>query len=74
MNIFLSNTGEGGADESEPAVRGVSLEKWLNELLDDYKAHFHPTGVGPSGPPAPITPATIAKLKNTHINYQQTGK
>jgi len=73
-DIFLSNTGEGGADESEPAVRGVSLEKWLNELLDDYKAHFHPTGVGPSGPPAPITPATIAKLKNTHINYQQTGK
>ena len=73
-DIFLSNTGEEGADESEPAVRGVSLEKWLNELLDDYKAHFHPTGVGPSGPPAPITPATIAKLKSTHIDYQQTGK
>ena len=73
-NIFLSNTGEDGADESEPAVRGVSLEKWLNELLDDYKAHFHPTGVGPSGPPAPITPAAIAKLKSTHIDYQQTDK
>jgi hypothetical protein len=73
-NIFLSNEGEEGADESEPAVRGVSLEKWLNELLDDYKNHFHPTGVGPSGPPAPITPATIAKLKSKHIDYQQKGK
>lgn len=73
-DIFLSNTGEARAEEKEPAVRGVSLENWLNELLDDYKAHFHPTGVGPSGPPAPITPATVAKLKSTHIKYQQTGK
>jgi len=73
-NIFLSNEGEEGADESEPAVRGVSLENWLNELLDDYQNHFHPTGVGPSGPPAPVTPAAIAKLKNSHIKYQQKGK
>ena len=35
-NIFLSNEGEAGADESEPAVRGVSLEtlgKSLNSFL-----------------------------------------
>ena len=73
-NIFLSNTGEGGEDEAEPAVRGVSLEKWLNKLLDDYKNHFHPTGVGPSGPPAAPTPMTISSLKSTHKDYQQKGK
>jgi hypothetical protein len=73
-NIFLSNEGEAGADESEPAVRGVSLENWLNELLDDYKNHFHPTGVGPSGPPAAPTPITISSLKSSHKDYQQKGK
>lgn len=73
-NIFLSNTGEGGADESEPTVRGVSLEKWLQTLLDDYKNHFHPTGVGPSGPPAAPTPVTISQLSSSHTNYQQKDK
>lgn len=73
-DIFLSNTGEGGADESEPAVRGVSLEKWLNKLLDDYNSHFHPTGVGPSGPPLFPTPYIVNELKGEHIKYQQTGK
>ncbi len=73
-NVFLSNTGEGGEDEKEPAVRGVSLEKWLNKLLDDYKNHFHPTGVGPSGPPTATTPSTVSSLKSSHKDYQQKGK
>ena len=73
-DIFVSNTGEGGADETEPAVRGQSLQDWLQTLLDDYNAHIHPTGVGPSGPPMPPTPATVAKLSSTHINYQQKNK
>lgn len=73
-NIFLSNTGEGGADEKEPAVRGVSLEKWLQTLLDDYKNHFHPTGVGPSGPPTATTPVIISQLSSSHTDYQQKDK
>jgi hypothetical protein len=73
-NIFLSNTGEGSEDEKEPAVRGVSLEKWLNTLLDDYQKHIHPTPTGPSGPPSPPTPATIGQLKGKHKDYQQKGK
>ncbi len=73
-NIFLSNTGEGSEDEAEPAVRGVSLEKWLNKFLDDYKSHFHPTGVGPSGPPTAATPSAISSLKSSHKDYQQKGK
>ncbi len=73
-DIFVSNTGEGGADETEPAVRGQSLQDWLQALLDDYNAHIHPTGVGPSGPPMPPTPATVAKLSSTHIKYQQKNK
>lgn len=73
-NIFLSNTGEGSEDENEPAVRGVSLENWLNKLLDDYQKHIHPTPTGPSGQPSTPTPSTISSLKNSHIDYQQTGK
>jgi hypothetical protein len=73
-NVFLSNTGEGSEVEDEPTVRGVSLEKWLNKLLDDYKNHFHPTGVGPSGPPTATTPSTVGSLKSSHIDYQQKGK
>lgn len=73
-DIFVSNTGEGGADETEPAVRGQSLQDWLQMWLDDYNTHIHPTGVGPSGPPMPPTPALVAKLSSTHIDYQQKGK
>jgi len=73
-NIFLSNTGEGTEDDTEPAVRGVSLEKWLNKLLDDYKSHIHPTPTGPSGPPSPPTPSIISSLKRSHITYQQLNK
>ena len=73
-DIFVSNTGESGADETEPAVRGQSLQDWLQALLDDYNGHIHPTGVGPSGPPMPPTPSTVAKLSSTHIKYQQKNK
>lgn len=73
-DIFVSNTGEGGADETEPVVRGQSLQDWLQKLLDDYNTHIHPTGVGPSGPPQPPTPVTVSELSSTHINYQQKGK
>lgn len=73
-DIYLSNTGEGGEDTSEPAVRGVSLENWLNALLDDYAKHTHPTGVGPSGPPLPPTTTFIPKAKADHIKYQQKNK
>ena len=55
-DIFIA-TNDGG-DATQPAVRGVDLQTWLDTLLDDYLAHTHPTGVGPSGPPLPPTSAT----------------
>jgi len=73
-NVFLSNTGEGSEDETEPVVRGASLQEWLQTLLDDYQNHIHPTGVGPSGAPLPPTPTTISQLSNTHEDYQQRDK
>lgn len=73
-NIYISNTGESSEDESQPAVRGVSLEEWLNTWLDDYKTHTHPTGVGPSGAPLPPTPIFISTAKSKHIDYQQKNK
>lgn len=73
-NVFLSNTGEGSEDENEPVVRGASLQEWLETLLQDYQNHFHPTGVGPSGPPATPTLTTIQQLNQSHIDYQQRDK
>jgi hypothetical protein len=73
-DIFISNEGEAGQDESQPAVRGVSLQEWLQKWLDDYNAHIHPTGVGPSGPPMPPTPVVVGQLTAEHINYQQKNK
>ena len=73
-NVFLSNTGEVSENEDEPVVRGASLQEWLETLLEDYQNHFHPTGVGPSGPPAAPTPTTIAQLNQSHLNYQQKNK
>ena len=55
-------------------VSKISSEIYLQMFLDDYNAHIHPTGVGPSGPPMPPTPTTVGKLSSTHIKYQQKGK
>jgi phage baseplate assembly protein gpV len=43
----------GGEDGNQPFVRGTDLAAWL-------KAHVHPTGVGPSGPPT-----TAAQVDDT---------
>ena len=66
-NVYLSNTGEGGEDTGEPAVRGKSLEKFLEKFKTEYNSHIHPTPIGPSG--APIKPWTP-----NHAPYQQEGK
>ena len=63
-NIFLSNTGEPGEDTEQPAVRGLDLETFLRNFITDYKAHIHPTGVGPSG----TLQVPFAKEITSHIN------
>lgn len=66
-NVYLSNTGEGGADDTEPAVRGKSLETFLEDFKNKYNSHIHPTPTGPSGTP------TVPWVPN-HAPYQQEGK
>lgn len=66
-NVYLSNTGEGSEDVSEPVVRGKSLESFLEKLKSDYNSHIHPTPSGPSG--APVKPWVPI-----HKPYQQEGK
>jgi len=75
-DVYLSNTGESGEDTSEPAVRGKSLEAWLDEYLTLFENHIHPTGVGPSGTAVslPPTPSGVASLKSKHPDYQQENK
>lgn len=66
-NVYLSNTGEGGEDTSEPTVRGKSLETFLEDFKNKYNNHIHPTPTGPSGIP------TVPWVPN-HAPYQQEGK
>lgn len=67
-SIFLSNTGEPGEDTEQPAVRGLSLEDFLTNFIADYKAHIHPTGVGPSGT------LQVPFVEGDHKSYQQENK
>jgi|TARA_B110000483_G_C18143279_1_gene522376 hypothetical protein len=67
-NIFLSNTGEPGEDTEQPAVRGLSLEEFLANFIADYKAHIHPTGVGPS------STLQVPFDEGDHKSYQQENK
>jgi uncharacterized protein involved in type VI secretion and phage assembly len=54
--IEVGNTGQ-----LESAVFGGTLKAKLEALCDAFIAHTHPTGVGPSGPPA--NAATVTTLK-----------
>lgn len=73
-NIFISNDGEGedGADnisdDSQPAVRGQSLEDFLANFIADYKAHVHMTGTGASDT------LLIPFIEGDHKSYQQQNK
>lgn len=71
-NIFLSNDGgtsdDVGFDFAEPVTRGGSLQTFLEHFIADYKAHIHPTGVGPS------STLQVPFVELDHITYQQTGK
>lgn len=52
-------------DANEPIPLGNVLTAFLAALMDQYIAHTHPTGVGPSGPP--LTAAQAAALKADKI-------
>jgi phage baseplate assembly protein V len=51
----------GGSSANQPFVRGTDLKTLLAALIDLVVAHVHPTGVGPSGPPANASAMTAKK-------------
>ena len=54
---------EGSQTAAHPSVLGDQLTSYLSQLLLIFNAHMHPTGVGPSGPPAtPLTPPSPSML------------
>lgn len=59
----------GSEEAAEPLALGESLMAKLNELIDDYKAHKHPTPSGPSDKPLPPT----ATFKN-HVEDDYLSK
>ena len=66
-NVDISNTGELEEDTAEPAVRGKSLEAFLEEFKTLYNSHIHPTPMGPSGV---VTQPWVPN----HVPYQQENK
>ena len=51
----------GGVGSAEPLVLGTQLQNLLSDVLAALATHTHPTGVGPSGPPANAATFTSAK-------------
>jgi hypothetical protein len=53
----------GGEGATEPYVLGNKSKTLLESLIDWMAAHTHPTGVGPSGPPATAADVTAKKTE-----------
>ena len=76
-DIYIANN---HTDDSEPAVRGNTLQGLLDSMLNDMLTHTHPTPVGPTGPVLPgvsITANLNRKMldNNKGIGFiQQTTK
>lgn len=58
----------GKEDETEPLALGTSLMAKLNALIDDYKAHKHPTPAGPSSAPLPPTASFKNHTKSDYLS------
>lgn len=50
-------------DADEPIPLGNVLTEFLSSFLDQYLVHTHPTGTGPSGPPANALATTTLKAE-----------
>ena len=81
-NIYIA-TPEGDdfndmGNTSQPAVRGGSLEAWLDDFLDLFDSHTHLTGTGPSSAANMDGPNLgsigVNKLRSKHVNYKQDNK
>jgi hypothetical protein len=53
----------GSPSAAEPLVLGTQLKNLLSTVLGSLATHTHPTGVGPSGPPADAATYTQEKVK-----------
>lgn len=64
-NIFIASAKD---DEAEPAVKGETLRKMLDDFMSAFTTHIHPTPTGPSGPP----PAPeLTKVKTLQSNLEK---
>jgi len=68
--IYIAKT---GSDTSEPAVKGQTLANLLSEIITQFNAHTHPTGVGPSGPPLPPQLPNMISLQSKIISNNEEG-
>lgn len=59
-SIFISSNWQ---DEKEPAVKGETLRKILDDFMAAFVAHKHPTPNGPSGPPLPADSTKVSAIK-----------
>jgi len=70
-NIFIA---ESGTDDSEPAVRGETLSKLLQKMLDFITTHTHTSPTGPTTPPLPPVSIQGKALKSQLGQNSGEGK
>jgi len=67
MQGMLGEVTIGTSGKIKVAGLVASLKEILDELIDLFTEHTHPTGVGPSGPPMPPATAKLALMKSLKI-------
>ena len=55
-----------GAGATEAVILGDGFRSFFNSFLNEYRAHTHATGTGPSGPPT--TAATVIDMGTTLLS------
>lgn len=74
--ISITNSGIffGTQSADEPMVLGTLWKTLMSDLLTHLIAHTHPTGVGPSGPPAPPEGGISGDLDNLLTGVQNKNQ
>lgn len=70
-SIFISSNWK---DEKEPAVKGETLRKILDDFMAEFLKHKHPTSQGPSGPPLPAEATKVTAIKSKLETIKQVKK
>ena len=69
--VYLDRTGDivnlGARTGAEFVAQAAKTLSRLQDIVTAFNSHRHPTGVGPSGPPAPLLPTPVVAVAATKV-------